>query len=91
MKKIVSIIACLFVTGCGSTVYVTKVPEVPEELKQPCQELGKIEQDASTKDAVMVISDNYSKYHECSDRVDNWIYWYGKQKDFIEKNKLKLE
>jgi hypothetical protein len=31
------------------------------------------------------ISDNYTKYHGCSDKNDTWIEWYNKQKETFDK------
>lgn len=87
MRKI--LLLSLLLCGCSTTQYVPVMPDVPESLKTPCQELDQIDSNASTKDAVKVIVENYSKYHECSDRVTSWNDWYSKQKEKIGNNKVK--
>lgn len=88
MKKYITILG-LFLCGCTTTVYVPQLPEAPQSLKQRCGELEVIAENATTQDAVKVIAGNYSKYHECSDKVDLWNEWYSKQKELIGHTQIK--
>ena len=92
MKRLVvslSALLCGILCGCSTTVYVPQLPDAPGTLTTRCQELRHIPENAMTKDAVKVIVENYSLYHECSDRVDSWIEWYSAQKKTIGNTKIR--
>jgi hypothetical protein len=75
------LIALLLLSGCSTTVpVVAKFPEVPAELKQKCQELNPLTNDAKLSDVAKTIVNNYTSYHQCSIKVDAWNEWYETQK-----------
>jgi len=89
MKKLLLILICLIsLVGCKSNaVPVTmKFPEVPTDLKVACPDLATLDpKTTKLSDLLEVVTDNYSTYHECRSRVDDWIEWYNSQKAIFDK------
>jgi len=86
MKIIALLIIPLFLSGClATTVPVTaKFPEVPNTLKERCPPLNKISEGAPLSEASKTITQNYTKYHECSLKNDLWGEWYDTQRTIFE-------
>ena len=73
----VFIVAVLLLMGCSTTVPVTaKFPKAPERLMQPCPQLEKLENEVKLSDIAKSVTNNYTKYHECSIQNESWIEWY---------------
>jgi hypothetical protein len=89
MKKTSFILFFLILLmGCKSNaVPVTvKFPEVPADLEVACPDLATLDAKATRlSDLLEVVTDNYSTYHECRSRVDDWIEWYDSQKTVFDK------
>ena len=90
MKKL-ALLLIFVLCGCASTTPVSVKqpwPEVPDELKEVCPDLKKVD-DTTTKlsDVLEVVTDNYTQYKECKVKVDNWIEWYNTQKKIYESVK----
>ncbi len=86
MKKLLTIISVLILTGCTTTVPVKqKFPEVPAELLKACPALNQVEPTEKLSEVLKVITKNYSQYHECQTTVDTWIEWYNLQKEIYNK------
>jgi hypothetical protein len=64
-------------------------PPAPSELTVSCPDLVKVPPNTTKLSQVIeVVTDNYSQYHECRAKVENWIDWYNQQqKIFSEVNK----
>ena len=74
--------------GCSTTVPVTaKFPKAPERLMQQCPPLEKLENEAKLSDIAKSVTNNYTKYHECSIQNESWIEWYNVQKKIFESVK----
>jgi hypothetical protein len=87
MNKYLSLI-CIILIGCSTTVPVTaKFPEVPESLIEKCPPLEKLENEAKLSDIAKSITNNYTKYYECSTKHSGWIEWYQTQKNIFESVK----
>jgi hypothetical protein len=88
MKKLLMIVSVLLLAGCLATPVKRNFPEVPEDLKNACPELRRVDP-TTTKlsDVIMVVSNNYAQYHECQVTVDTWIKWYNMQKEIFESVK----
>ena len=72
------LLASTMLAGCQTVIPVKpQFPTAPVELLQPCVELKKLPNN-NQKLSVLVESvvDNYSLYHECKIKHDNWIEWY---------------
>lgn len=89
MKNLILIIPTLLLTACFSTAPIKqKFPEVPEILKERCENLKKIEGDSvAITEMLKVIVQNYALYYECSTKVDGWQEWYNEQKKIYESVK----
>ena len=86
MKKLLIV---LLLSGCSTTVPVArKFPEMPESLGKPCPPLTQLKEDTTKlSEVITVVTDNYSQYHLCSDKVDMWIEWYSLQKEIFDSVK----
>ena len=85
---VIFIILAFLATGCSTTVPVTaKFPQAPERLIQPCPQLEKLENEAKLSDIAKSVTNNYTKYHECSIQNESWIEWYKAQKQIFESIK----
>ena len=82
------IFLAMLVTACSTTVPVTqKFPQAPQELQQPCKSLEQVITNTTLSQLTKTVVNNYSEYHLCSDRVENWQLWYTKQKQIFEELK----
>ena len=83
------ILVSLMLVGCSTPVPVKmKFPDVPSELLETCPDLEKVP--AGTKQlstTAEVVIKNYSKYHGCKGKVDDWIEWYKNQKSISDSIK----
>jgi hypothetical protein len=79
------IVSIILLMGCSTTVPVTaKFPQAPERLMQQCPPLEKLEKEAKLSDIAKSVTNNYTKYHECSIQNESWIEWYNTQKKIFE-------
>ena len=82
------IVVVVFMMGCSTTVpVVAKFPQSPERLMLPCAQLEKLENEAKLSDIAKSVTNNYTKYHECSIQNELWIEWYRTQKQIFESVK----
>ena len=88
MKKLTLLLSFLLM-GCSTTVPVTaKFPKVPTALTQKCEPLKKIEgEQISIVDLHVRVVENYTQYHECALKVEEWNTWYTQQKKIFEEVK----
>jgi len=87
MKYIVLALA-IFITGCSTAPVVMKFPEVPQALMEKCEDLEKVApgtKQLSTTTEVVIR--NYSKYHQCRIKVEEWQEWYNSNKKIYENVK----
>ena len=87
--KIIVLFASLLLVGCSTTVPVTaKFPAAPKSLTEQCPSLKKIEgEQISIVDLHTKVVENYTLYHECAIKVEEWNTWYTKQKKIFEEIK----
>ena len=73
-------------SGCSFLLPVTsKFPDVPEDLIAKCNDLLLVKEDTTKlSEVLVVVTKNYSQYHECSSKVNSWNEWYTKQKNIHE-------
>jgi hypothetical protein len=88
MKRLLALTLVLTLTGCLNTPVNSHFPEVPAELKVACPSLEQVDP-ATTKlsEVIVVVTDNYTQYHECRVRVDAWIEWYKIQRAIFDSVK----
>ena len=87
--KYLTILLTVFLVACSTPVPVKpKFPEVPQALKEKCENLRKIEGDkVAITEMLKVIVKNYALYYECSTKVEGWQEWYNEQKKIYESVK----
>lgn len=84
--KYLALICSLLLAGCSTSVPVKmKFPDVPEALMTKCEDLEKLPPDTRqlSKTAESVIK-NYSKYHQCRIKVEEWQEWYKANKKLYD-------
>ncbi len=84
--KYLTLIFTVFLVGCSTAVPVKmKFPDVPEALMQKCEDLEQLPANTTqlSKTAESVIK-NYSKYHQCRIKVDEWQEWYKANKKLYD-------
>ena len=77
----------MFITACTTVPVAPKFPQVPNELKQKCVQLEKLNDDTKLSDVAKSVTKNYTLYHECSIKLNAWIEWYDIQKQTYESIK----
>ena len=87
--KYLTVLLTALLLGCSTPVPIKpKFPEVPQELRERCESLKKIEGDkVAITEMLKVIINNYTLYHECSTKVEGWNEWYDGQKKIYESIK----
>jgi alpha-L-arabinofuranosidase len=87
--KTFTLLLSLFLVGCSTTVpVVAKFPEAPKSITEKCAPLKKLEgNQISIVELHTKVVENYTQYHECSLKVEEWNTWYTKQKKIFEEIK----
>lgn len=87
IKTLISIILCVFLIGCATTVPVKQsFPDAPEILLEKCPDLLPIETGKnSLKDILKTVIQNYSTYYQCANKTKGWQDWYQAQKKIHEE------
>lgn len=75
----------LLLSGCLATPVappqIPKFPPAAPALMEKCPELRVIEKDkVLLSELTKIITENYTTYHECKVKVEEWIKWYNEQK-----------
>jgi hypothetical protein len=89
-QQLFLIVALMLFAGCASkpVPVVMQFPDVPDDLKVACPVLDTLPDNTDKlSEVVDTVANNYSKYHECRARVDNWNQWYSTQKQIFDKVK----
>jgi len=78
-------VVIFLILGCSTTVPVrAKFPTAPDRLMQQCTPLEKLENEPKLSDVAKSVTNNYTKYHQCSVQNQSWIEWYNNQKKIFE-------
>jgi hypothetical protein len=87
--KLFVILFFALLTGCSTTVpVVAKFPDAPKSLTEKCPALKKVEGEfTSIVDLHKTVVENYTLYHECAIKVEEWNEWHVKQKKIFESVK----
>ncbi len=85
MKKL--LLLPLLLAGCTTVPVAMKFPDAPAVLMEKCPPLQTIEKQegVSIIDITKNVTNNYTTYHECGIKVENWIEWYNDQKKIFNK------
>jgi hypothetical protein len=85
--KIFILISLLFLAGCVTPIK-RNFPDIPPSLRTGCEELALVPQGTEKlSEVLIVVTDNYAKYHECQIKVETWQQWYKTQKDIFDSVK----
>ena len=78
--RTIAILTCLLLSACAKSVPVKMdFPLAPASLLKKCEELKQIEPKAGgvpITELLKTVVENYSLYHECSNKVEGWNEWY---------------
>ena len=87
MKLLLLLLTALSITSCAVPVNRT-FPDLPKSLSQECPEL-QIVPKGTTKfsEVLIVVTANYSQYHQCRFEVESFQQWYKQQKEIFESVK----
>lgn len=88
------LLAVLFLVGCGTTTVpvARKFPELPPVLREPCQELVKLER-AGTDKSLSIVDllganiENYRRGVECKVKHQSTVEWHDAQKQLFDQIK----
>ncbi len=74
------LITILFLTAGCTSVNVKQEFPAPPENASTCEELTITPYTENLSEVVLVVSENYGKYHICKATVEKWYEWYYLQK-----------
>jgi hypothetical protein len=85
MKLLAIAVLVMFLSGCVTTIPVSRnFPDIPPSLSTGCENLELVpDQTNKLSEVLVVITNNYSKYHECQIKVETWQQWYRAQKEIF--------
>lgn len=88
MKTWLVLIPVMFLIGCTATPVKRTFPEVPAELTAACPDLELVDPETQKlSDVVRVVTDNYTQYHLCREKVSAWNSWYKTQRMIFDSVK----
>lgn len=86
--KIWVITLSLLLAGCAKPVPVKMdFPLAPASLLKKCEDLKQIEPKANgvpITELLKTVVENYTLYHECSNKVEGWNEWYNNMKKIYD-------
>lgn len=91
MIRKLAVLGCMFIlSGCSTFLpVVPEFPTAPKTLKEDCDQLNTLKDDAKLSDVMITITENYMKFHECKRKNKAWNEWYDEQKRIYEKSTKK--
>ena len=76
----------ILLAGCSTVVPVKqKFPPASQSLMTSCSDLIEVKETEKLSDVLIVVTKNYSDYHQCRFKVDAWIEWYKNQQQEFDK------
>jgi hypothetical protein len=85
MKIAIALAGCLVLAGCVTVPVARNFPPAPPSLLEPCERLSMVPEGTTTlSQTLSIVTENYSKYHECQLKTDLWIEWYQQQKQIFD-------
>lgn len=85
--RYLALLLSLTLVGCSTAPVIMKFPEAPDALMEKCEDLDKIPQTKQLSVTAETVIKNYSKYHNCKLKVDEWQNWYKSNKKIFESVK----
>lgn len=88
MKALITIALAIALSGCLPSFGVKrKMPDPPPSLVKECGDLDLAAQSEKLSELLSTMSENYSKYHICRIKVEEWTKWYTEQKQIFDSVK----
>jgi hypothetical protein len=96
IKQMIVVAALLSLSGCGFMPKLTAAkpnfppPYLDEKTKEmpKCEDLKIVPADVNNLSSIFkIITENYTAYWQCSNKVDGWKDWYNEQKKNYESVK----
>lgn len=87
MRTALLLATVLLISGCSGVLVKRTFPTAPESLLQECPELAAAKTSEKLSDLLTTVTDNYSTYHECRVKSEQWIKWYSEQKEIFNQVK----
>ena len=85
--KILLIASLLLLAGCVAPIE-RQFPKIPPSLEKSCEELELVAPGTEKlSEVLIVVTGNYTKYHECRIKVETWQQWYKTQKEIFDSIK----
>jgi len=82
------LVLAILLAGCSTAPVVMKFPEAPQALMEKCEDLEKVPPDTKQLSVTAeVVIRNYSRYHQCRIKVEEWQEWYNSNKKIYESVK----
>lgn len=90
MKNIYILPVLLLLSACASKPVPVKVefPNAPQSLLKKCETLKQIPVKPGgtpITELLKTVVENYTLYHECSNKVDGWNEWYNSVKKIYDE------
>jgi hypothetical protein len=86
MKKLL-ILSLVLLFGCTTVPVKRNFPNIPISLEKSCDELEEVQKTSKLSDVLIVVTNNYTLFHECKIKVETWQLWYKEQKEIFESVK----
>ena len=84
MKSLLTVCMALMLAGCAVPVS-RNFPDIPPALATSCDNLTLVpEGTEKLSEVLIVVTENYAKYHQCQIKVETWQQWYNTQKDIFD-------
>jgi hypothetical protein len=81
------ILSLVFLVGCTAVPVKRNFPSIPPSLEKSCNVLEEVQNTTKLSDVLIVVTNNYTIYHECKIKVETWQQWYKEQKQIFESVK----
>lgn len=79
------LVMAMVLSGCRWAYIKQPFPDVNYDMLAPCPDsLNKIAPGSPPSEVFDVIGGNYTLYHECRIKNNEWIRWYVEQKKIFE-------
>jgi hypothetical protein len=85
MKSLFLIITTSLLLGCTAVPVERHFPALPKSLTQECPDLLLVPKNTvKLSEVLIVVTTNYSQYHQCRLVVESFQQWYTTQKEIFE-------
>lgn len=86
MRIVLLVALAVALSGCVPDAGVRrKMPDPPPSLVKDCGDLDAAKQSEKLSELLTTVTENYSKYHTCRIKVEEWTKWYTEQKEIFDK------